>query len=310
MGFMVYSNWVKKEVGYMEKLDKPLPSTNTASLYSDSKHLLTVNSSTSVQPNVLLRTGVFTPVGRRTNISDVKSQDLSQDLVSLDLCQKEGYDSVTVKGQRLNIETDFKVWCGIVLVFSKFGYSSNTVKLSFAEFAKSCGYPSRRFDKNLRRQIGESLERIQSQSLSFRRKNTEKAVHTGMLLRAMYDGDADLVELMADETLWDLYRVDYQVLVSLRVLEKLPRAEVAQCLYLYFTSLPNNPHPVSFERLRDRLRLETTKKEANRKIKAGINKLESIGYLSGYFTAKNGEQYYIIDQRHKKLEAAIADVLF
>ncbi|MGL4894459.1 MAG: RepB family plasmid replication initiator protein, partial [Shewanella sp.] len=71
--------------------------------------------------------------------------------------------------------------------------------------------------------------------MSFRRKNTEKAVHTGMLLRAMYDGEADIVELMADETLWDLYRLDYQVLVSLRVLEKLPRAEVAQCLYLYFT---------------------------------------------------------------------------
>ncbi|MGL4446176.1 MAG: RepB family plasmid replication initiator protein, partial [Shewanella sp.] len=117
--------------------------------------------------------------------------------------------------------------------------------------------------------------------MSFRRKNTEKAVHTGMLLRAMYDGEADIVELMADETLWDLYRLDYQVLVSLRVLEKLPRAEVAQCLYLYFTSLPENPHPVSFERLRERLRLETSKKEANRKIKTGIQKLESIGYLSG-----------------------------
>ncbi|MCT8988665.1 protein RepA [Marinomonas sp. 15G1-11] len=286
----------------METLDKPLPSANTELLYSNSKHLLTINSNASVQPNVLLRTGVFTPVGRRTNISDIKSQDLSQDLVHLDLCKREGYDSVTVRGQRLNIETDFKVWCGIVLVFSKLGYSSNTVRISFAEFAKDCGYPSRRFDKNLRRQIGESLERIQSQSLSFRRKNTVKAVHTGMLLRAMYDGEEDLVELMADETLWDLYCLDYQVLVNLRILEKLPRAEVAQCLYLYFTSLPNKPHPVSFERLRDRLRLETTKKEANRKIKAGIRKLESIGYLSGNFTAKNGEQYYIIDQRYKKLE--------
>lgn len=284
--------------------NKPLPSSNTELLYSNSKHLLTINSNASVQPNVLLRTGVFTPVGRRTNISDIKSQDLSQDLVHLDLCKREGYDSVTVKGQRLNIETDFKVWCGIVLVFSKLGYSSNTVRLSFAEFVKDCGYPSRRFDKNLRRQIGESLERIQSQSLSFRRKNTVKAVHTGMLLRAMYDGEEDLVELMADETLWDLYCLDYQVLVNLRILEKLPRAEVAQCLYLYFTSLPNKPHPVSFERLRDRLRLETTKKEANRKIKAGIRKLESIGYLTGSFAVKNGEQYYLIDQRYKKLEAA------
>ena len=280
-----------------------LPIAVTENLYSGK--LLTISSTTSVQPNVLLRTGVFKPVGRRTNPNDVKAQDLSNDLVSLDICQKEGYDLVTVRGQRLNIETDFKVWCGIVLVFSKYGYSSNTVRLTFSEFAKFCGYPSRRFDKNLRKQIGDSLGRIQSQSLTFRRNNTEKAVHTGMLLRAMYDGEADIVELMADETLWDLYRLDYQVLVSLRVLEKLPRAEVAQCLYLYFTSLPENPHPVSFERLRERLRLETSKKEANRKIKTGIQKLESIGYLSGSFAVMNGKQYYLINQRYKKLEAAI-----
>ncbi|MGK0270038.1 MAG: hypothetical protein ACI88H_000671 [Cocleimonas sp.] len=267
--------------------------------------LLQINSATSVQPNVLLRTGVFTPVGRRTNAAEFKSMDLTQDLVHLDLCQKEGYDSVRVKGQRLNVETDFKIWCGIVSVFSQHGYSSNIVSLSFAEFAKYCGYPSRRFDKNLRRQIGESLERIQSQSLTFRRKDADKAVHTGMLLRAMYDGEADIVELMADVTLWDLYTLDYQVLVSLRVLAKLPRAEVAQCLYLFFTSLPKKPHPVSFERLRERLRLETTKKEANRKIKTGIKKLESIGYIKGSFVVRNGDQYYLIDQRYKKLEANI-----
>lgn len=268
--------------------------------------LLKINSATSVQPNVLLRTGVFTPVGRRTNAAEFKSMDLTPDLVHLEICQKEGYDSVRVKGQRLNVETDFKIWCGIVLVFSQYAYSSNIVRLSFAEFAKYCGYPSRRFDKNLRKQIGESLERIQSQSLTFRRKDADKAVHTGMLLRAMYDGEADIVELMADETLWDLYTLDYQVLVSLRVLGKLPRAEVAQCLYLFFTSLPNNPHPVSFERLRERLRLETSKKEANRKIKTGIKKLESIGYIKGSFAVRNGEQYYLIDQRYKKLEASLA----
>ena len=284
----------------------PIPVTET--LYNGK--LLTISSTTSVQPNVLLRTGVFTPAGRRTNPNDVKAQDLSSDLVSLDICQKEGYDLVIVRGQRLNIETDFKVWSGIVLVFSKFSYSSNTVKLTFSEFAKFCGYPSRRFDKNLRKQIGYSLERIQSQSLTFKRKNTEKAVHTGMLLRAMYDGEADIVELMADETLWDLYLLDYPVRVSLKVLKKLPRAEVAQCLYLYFTSLPEKPYPVSFERLRERLRLETSKKEANRKIKTGIQKLESIGYLSGSFVVKNGEQYYLIDQRYKKLEAAIQSTLF
>ncbi len=170
---------------------------------------LVSSTSTSVQPNVLLRTGVFTPVGRKVNINGSNMMDLTSDPVAnLELCQKEGYDSVTVRGTRLNVETDFKVWCGIVLAFSKLGLSSNIIRLKFSEFAKYCGYPSRRFDKNLRRQIGESLERIQSQSLTFRRKGAEKAVHTGMLLKASYDGDEDIVELMADESLWDLYRLD------------------------------------------------------------------------------------------------------
>lgn len=276
------------------------PDSHGAIVYDN---LYQLSPHTSIQPNVLLRTGVFTPVGRniKQDADKINKLDLSKDLVQLELCQKEGYDSVTVRGQRLNVETDFKVWCGILKVFTKYGYASNVVKLSFIDFAKYCGYPSRRFDKNLRMQIGESLGRIQSQSLTLKRKNADKATHTNMLLRAMYDGDMDLVELTADEKLWDLYRLDYQVLVSLQVLGKLPRAEVAQCLYLFFTSLPEDPHPVSFKRLRERLRLSTSKKEANRKIKNGIKKLESIGYIAGAFETKYGEQYYLIDQRHKRL---------
>lgn len=296
----MYSNWVVN-LNIVDKMERPLISLPSTEITQPSDISLVSNSVTSVQPNVLLRTGVFTPVGRKTNTYDVNRMDLTLDLVNLELCQKEGYDSVTVKGTRLNIETDFKVWCGIVLVFSQYGLSSNTISLKFSEFAKCCGYPSRRFDKNLRKQIGDSLERIQSQSLSFRRKGAEKAVHTGMLLKARFDGDEDFVELMADETLWDLYRLDYQVLVSLKVLAKLPRAEVAQCLYLYFLALPENPVPVSFSRLRERLRLETSIKEANRKIKTGIKKLESIGFLTGSFLVKKGEQYYAIDKRFKKL---------
>ncbi|MFA0012039.1 RepB family plasmid replication initiator protein [Vibrio parahaemolyticus] len=261
---------------------------------------LTCNTSTSVQPNVLLRTGVFTPVGRR-NATKYVEMDLSEDLRSLELCQKEGYDRVSVRGDKLNVETDFKVWCGIVLAFSTYGAKSNKITLKFSEFAKFCSYPSRRFDKNLRRQIGESLGRIQSQSLSFVRKGAAKGVHTGLLLKAEYDEFEDTVALMADENLWDLYRLDYQVLVSIKVLDKLPRAEVAQCLYLYFVALPERPVPVSFERLRERLQLSTSVKEANRKIKNGLQKLESIGFLSGSVVRKDGESYYIVSTRNKKL---------
>lgn len=277
-----------------------LPSTE---ITIGDKPTLTCTNTTSVQPNVLLRTGVFTPVGRR-NAPKYVDMDLSDELRSLELCQKEGYDKVSVRGDKLNVETDFKVWCGIVLAFSTYGEKSNKITMKFSEFAKFCSYPSRRFDKNLRRQIGESLGRIQSQSLSFVRKGAAKGVHTGLLLKAEYDELADQVSLMADENLWDLYRLDYQVLVSIKVLDKLPRAEVAQCLYLYFVALPERPVPVSFERLRERLQLNTSVKEANRKIKNGLKKLEEIGFLSGSTVKKGGENYYIVSMRNKKLNSA------
>ncbi|MGR2997600.1 RepB family plasmid replication initiator protein [Vibrio vulnificus] len=264
---------------------------------------LTCTNTTSVQPNVLLRTGVFTPVGRR-NAPKFVDMDLSDELRSLELCQKEGYDKVSVRGDKLNVETDFKVWCGIVLAFSTYGEKSNKITMKFSDFAKFCSYPSRRFDKNLRRQIGESLGRIQSQSLSFVRKGATKGVHTGLLLKAEYDELDDIVSLMADESLWDLYRLDYQVLVSIKVLDKLPRAEVAQCLYLYFVALPERPLPVSFERLRERLQLNTSVKEANRKIKNGLKKLEDIGFLSGCTVKKGSENFYIVSTRNKKLTSA------
>ncbi|MDI5874016.1 replication protein RepA, partial [Shewanella xiamenensis] len=75
---------------------KLLPITGTESLYSG--NLLIINSATSVQPIVLLRTGIFTTVGRKTNLYEVKTQEHSNELVHLDLCKNEGYDIVTVKG--------------------------------------------------------------------------------------------------------------------------------------------------------------------------------------------------------------------
>ena len=62
----------------MGQIDNPLPSTDTTGLY-DGKTLV-ITSATSVQPNVLLRTGVFTPVGRTTDATEVKTLDLSADI--------------------------------------------------------------------------------------------------------------------------------------------------------------------------------------------------------------------------------------
>lgn len=292
----------KNESSFADKIseDTIIPKSTMVSERAKSDSLVS-NHLTSVQPNILLRTSVFAPVGRRFS-GNYKELDLSEDFRSLELCRKEGYDTVVIKGGHLNIETDFKVWCGVVFAFSKFGEKTNTITLKFGEFAKYCGYAPKRFDQNLRKQIGDSLGRIKSQTLSFKRKGQAKGVHTGLLFKAEYDEIGDKVVLMADESLWDLYSMDYQVLASMKVLAILPRAEVAQCLYLYLLSLPQNPVPVSFERLRERLQLRANTKEANRRIKTGLQKLESIGLLKGSIVYKNREAYYIIENRVKSLK--------
>lgn len=292
----------KNESSFADEISEGtiIPRSTMVSERSKSDSLVS-NHLTSVQSNILLRTGVFAPVGRRFS-GKYKVLDLSEDFRSLELCRKEGYDTVVIKGVRLNIETDFKVWCGVVLSFNKFGVKTNKITLKFGEFAKYCGYASKRFDHNLRKQIGDSLGRIRSQTLSFELKGQVKGVHTGLLYKAEYDEFADKVVLMADESLWDLYSMNYQVLDSMKVLARLPRAEVAQCLYLYLLSLPQNPVPVSFGRLRERLQLQATTKEANRRIKEGLQKLESIGLLKGSIVYKNREAYYIIEDRIKSLK--------
>lgn len=264
---------------------------------------LVSNLNSSVQPNILLRTPVFKPIGRRTISAAYKENDVSDVLRNLELSQTEGYDSVKIDGPELSVETDFKVWSGIVLAFTTYGIHTDEITMSFLEFAKFCNYKSNRFDANLRRQIDLSLARIRKQTLSFRRKNAVKGVHTGLLLRCEFDETTDRITLMADKTLWDLYTYDYQILVSMRVLEKLPRAEVAQCLYLFILSLPDKPVPISFSRFRERLQLKTSVKEANRAIRRGLYKLESIGFLSGSIMGRGGEYYYLIDNRNKKLRA-------
>lgn len=255
---------------------------------------------TSVQPNILLRAPVFSPIGRSAKLSAEK-KDLSVELRDLEICKKEGYDYISIQGPKLNIETDFRVWCGVVLAFSKYGLNSSTIEMQFTEFAKFCGYKTKRIDSKLRTQIDGSLKRIRGQVLDFKGNNSKKSQISGLLSKAVYDIDSDSLELSADESLWDLYQIDRRVLVSMTVISKLPRAEVAQCLYLFFLSLPPNPYPVSFSRLRDRLQLLSCTKEANRRIKAGIEKLESIGFISGSFAMKNGERYYLIDKRNLKL---------
>ena len=258
------------------------------------------SSSASVQPNALVRTALFTPKSRKKS-NDVGVIDLTESFREITYFKKEGYDSVIIVGAKLNVKVDFKVWCGIVLAFSKYGISSNKITLKFTEFAKLCGYKTSRIDKPLRTQLKNSLFRLQGQQLQLQTKDSMKAKATGLLLTAQFDVAYDIVELMADENLWELYVVDRQVLISLNVLSLLPYSEAAQCLYLFFASLPADPFPISYERMRMRLQLNMADKEANRSIRNAIKKLEGTGYLNGHWVTFYDESAYKITRRNKVL---------
>jgi len=260
---------------------------------------LYVSDSTSVQPNVLLRTPIFTPVNKHG--SRHSGAELTESFRNLELFKQEGYESVYIEGLKLNVQTDFKVWCGIVFAFSKYGYKTESIQLKFTEFVKLCGYKSRRINKNLRQQVEGALERIQSQSLRFRTKDAKKSINTSLLLKSQYDTETDTITLMGDSSLWEVYRIDHQILVSFNVLNKIPRAETAQCLYLFMTGLPKNPIPITLSRMRDRLCLNMSVKEMNRSIRTAIKKLESIGYITGTWVKFNGESAYNVHSRDTEL---------
>lgn len=274
----------------MDDDEKFLPAVLSNDLYS--------SISSSPQPNALIRTALFTPKARK-KVNAIEHLDVTDAFSEIEYFGKEGYDTATIHGVRLNVQTDFKIWCGIVFAFSKYGINSNKVTLKFTEFAKLCGYKSNRFNKPLRDQIDKSLDRLQSQKIRLKTKNTMKSVSTGLLLKAEFDIKADTITLLGDENLWELYSLDYQVLISMSVLAKLPNSEAAQCLYLFFASLPQDPWPVNFERMRKRLQLNMATKEINRSIKNAIKKLEDTGYLTGTWVTFHNKTAYKITSRNK-----------
>jgi hypothetical protein len=275
---------------------------------------LNINSSSTVQPLALLRVGVFIPMRKANRVllpdggtkapdRPIFRVDASSEFRQLNFARKEGFENVSITGASLNFETDFKVWCGIVRALNQYGYSTATIQLKFTEFAKLCGFTSKRLDKKLRARIDDSLIRLRGQTIAFSKPQRDKSYIGGLISSASYDYNLDIIELTADPKLWDLYTIDHQILLKLNVLSKLKRMETAQCLYAYFSSLPKDPAPLSFKRLRDRLGLTAGKvKEQNRTISKAINRLMDIGFLQGAVVEKDGERYLMIERRSQKLE--------
>lgn len=275
---------------------------------------LDVNSKSTVQANALLRLGVFVPVKRSKRIVDGSGEsmgampvghcfDASDEFRTLQIVRREGYQKILITGLKLNFDTDFKVWCGIVLAFNQEGYRRDGVRLPFKEFAKMCGFPSKRMDAALRERVSESLVRIRNQTIRFEQATKSSKDYIGGLLSAAeFDVDADYIELFPDPKLWELYQIDHQVLVQLKAMSKLPRQEAAQCLYVFLCALPVSPHPISFSRLRERMQLTSSKvAEQNRTITAAIKKLVDIGYLQCDVVKKGSERFLIVEKRCPKL---------
>ena len=256
---------------------------------------LYISTVESVHPNLLLRMPLFSP--RKSK--KIVERDATEDFKDLTIVKNEGYDKVCITGQTLNVQVDFKVWCGVLLSFYKHGYDKTTIKLKFSDFAKFCGYPAKKLDASLRKTIESSLGRLANQTIQFKTTDAKKTRFTSLILKGYFDSDVDEISLTADPDLWELYAIDHQILVNLNVLKKLPRSETAQCLYLFLASLPKSPIPVTLTRMRERIKLSMSDKECNRSIRKAIAQLEKIGYLSGAWITWQDETAYQIAKRNK-----------
>jgi hypothetical protein len=269
----------------------------------DEQKVLTVTSASSVQPAILLRLGVFVPNSRALKKGSEHIIDVSEPFSSLEFARKEGYNDIQIRGERLNITSDFSVWMGVIGAFSKYGRDSNNITLPFKEFAQLCQYDSRQINHRLRDQIFDSLAKLGTKVVQFkRREGNGKMFFTQLLKTALLDRDKDTVTLEADERLWELYEIDYTILLRKKPYTYLKGKEVAQTLYTYIASLPDNPAPISFSRIRERLLLTSLVPEQNRLIKNALLAMEKIGYIEYSIIKKGRESFLFINKRNKKLK--------
>lgn len=271
---------------------------------------LDVNSSSTVQPVALMRLGLFVPTlkstsRRKTNRKNVT--DATEELVQLSIAKSEGYTDVRITGARLDMDTDFKVWLGIIRSMSECGVKNDTLELSFVEFVKMCGFDSRRSNKKMRDRISNSLFKLASVTLKF--QGETKGWTTHLVQSAYYDINEDIVEIKAEPKLFELYHMDRRVLLRLKAIDALQRKESAQALYTYIESLPQNPAPISMKRMRDRLNLTSNVYTQNHTVRKAMTQLKDIGYLD-YTEFKRGRStYFSVHYRNSKLISSTVKVL-
>jgi hypothetical protein len=156
-----------------------------------------------------MRLGLFVPTLKSTSRSKANRKnvtDATEELVQLSIAKSEGYTDVKITGSRLDMDTDFKVWLGIIRSMSEYGVKSDTLELSFVEFVKMCGFDSRRSNKKMRDRISNSLFKLASVTLKF--QSETKGWTTHLVQSAYYDINEDIVEIKAEPKLFELYHMD------------------------------------------------------------------------------------------------------
>lgn len=260
-----------------------------------------INSSSTVHPNVLLRTPVFTPTTRAKTRSG-RSVNLGK-MEELLVGEMEGYTNIKIHGLRLSVETDFRIWCGLVRVIQESGYrATGDISLPFSAFARICGYDVKRIDNVLRDRIKTSMTRIMTQVVEFSNKDGSSTTLVNLVTKAVLDQKNDLIVITPCPSLWRLYKMDYTTFIKQKVINALPRSELAVCLYMYIQSMPANPGLRSMTRLRERMRLTGEIKSQNRSIMNGLEKLREIGYLKYHIKVNKRDSFLKIDARDPKLK--------
>nr|WP_276208982.1 hypothetical protein [Salmonella enterica] len=81
------------------------------------------------------------------------------------MVEREGYTSAVITGPKLDLDTDFKVWVGVVSAFTHFPSVNGVITMSFAELARFCDIDSRQVNKRLKERLSRSISKLSSTSI-------------------------------------------------------------------------------------------------------------------------------------------------
>ncbi|ERK05831.1 MAG: RepB family plasmid replication initiator protein [Pantoea sp.] len=265
---------------------------------------LNPSATATVQPVALMRLGLFVPntdhAKAKSSVNTVKSTvDATEDLYHLEVVKREGYKDISIRSERLDMATDFRVWLGIIRSIYDNGTFAGKLKLPFTKFLQNCGFDSKRSNKDMKKRIDDSLMRLRGVTIQFR--NDTGSLTTGLVNSAHYNMAKNEVEIEGDHRLADLYQMDYKVYLRLKAIDHLPRKESAQALYTFIESLPRNPAPVSMKRLRERLRLKSRIAYQNHIVRKALEELKEINYLEYTETKRGRSVYFNITKRNPNL---------